>query len=104
MPKAAREFAQAFAQAQRDVLPIAYVVDVADTEAGYQVIELNQFSWSGRYLDNRPLSLYKAVHDYFNQNAEYQVVEALPLPKANHFTQESDSDILAKFEAAKNAD
>lgn len=100
VPKAVREFAQAFAQAQRDVLPIAYVVDVADTEAGYQVIELNQFSWSGRYLDNRPLPLYKAVHDYFNQNAEYQVVEALPLPKADHFSSTSDTDLLAKFESA----
>jgi hypothetical protein len=102
VPKAVREFAQAFAQAQQHVLPIAYVVDVADTEAGYQVIELNQFSWSGRYLDNRPLPLYKAVHDYFNRNAEYKVVATLPTPTADHFTQKSDSDLIAKFEAANN--
>lgn len=85
------DFASDFAHAQQQVLPIAYVVDIADTDEGYKVIELNQVPWSGRYLDNDPMAFFRAIHDHYNTGATYQRIEPMEAPAA----ESADDEILA---------
>ncbi|MDU8351068.1 ATP-grasp domain-containing protein [Pseudomonas syringae pv. actinidiae] len=98
VPTALIEAAQVFADAQQSVLPIVYVVDIAETDKGFQVVELNQFSWSGRYLDNCPQKLFSDIQDHYNRDARFSLIEPLSTPEASHFeSSDASHDLVAKF-------
>lgn len=78
VPEVVRVFAGQFADCHKQVLPVGYVVDIAETDKGLQVIELNPFGQSGRYLDNDPLPLYEAVAA--RHPGDLPGVEPRPLP------------------------
>ncbi|MBB4866809.1 hypothetical protein HNP46_005716 [Pseudomonas nitritireducens] len=96
VPLAVRQFAVSFAADQNPLLPIAYALDIAETEQGCQVVELNQFTRSGRYLDNAPLPMYRAIDKHFNSHARIPLIEpmALPMPITD------DEDLKLDFKGA----
>ncbi|MFK4131977.1 ATP-grasp domain-containing protein [Pseudomonas luteola] len=96
VPAEVQAFAKQFAMDQQGVLPISYVVDIAETTQGLQVVELNPTAFSGRYLDNQPLALFKAVHSLFNSGKSLRMVEPMALPARRESVQ-LDSNILAAF-------
>jgi hypothetical protein len=53
----AREFAKSF----KDKLPTVYVADFAETDKGVELVELNPYENSGRYLWNDPTHLFLDV-------------------------------------------
>jgi hypothetical protein len=57
VPEAISDFAQAFAEEHRHLAP-SYVADFCLTDQGPVLIELNSFTYSGRYIDNDPGLLY----------------------------------------------
>ncbi len=79
VPDAVREFATDFAIVNADMAP-AFVADFGMTDRGIVLIEMNDFSNSGRYLDNDPVALYKAL--YANADlARVRYVEPMPIPE-----------------------
>lgn len=79
VPDAVREFATDFAIVNADMAP-AFVADFGMTDRGIVLIEMNDFSNSGRYLDNDPVALYKAL--YANADlACVRYVEPMPIPE-----------------------
>jgi hypothetical protein len=60
VPQDAIAFAQAFAEQEKNY-PLLYVLDVARTIKGYQVVELNPYESSGRYANNDPAAFIYAI-------------------------------------------
>ncbi|MFS1427779.1 ATP-grasp domain-containing protein [Vibrio splendidus] len=58
-PNEVLEHAQAFAGRMKETLPIAYVADFAETDKGIELVEINPYENSGRYLWNCPLALQR---------------------------------------------
>lgn len=86
-PKSVIEYAQEFASRMLDILPVVYVADFAETDKGIELIEINPYENSGRYLWNDPVSLYvdvKALGNTkltpsLNYSAIYQPEKRKPL-------------------------
>lgn len=77
-------FAAHFARDHAGTFGPAYVVDVAETDKGFQVIELNPFAASGRYLDNCPKELYQAIYEAFGgPDATREPLVAIPEPNTD---------------------
>ena len=90
VPESVRSFARDFAQDHANVFPIAYVLDVCESDKGLQVIELNQFEYSGRYIGNKPLPMYKAMNEHFNAGKSLSIIKPLPLPSQPEKVKEVD--------------
>lgn len=60
-PTMISDFATSFAQCHKSVLPPHYVLDLAVTTDGVQIVELNPIPASGRYVDNKPSQIYEKL-------------------------------------------
>ncbi|MGD1524220.1 ATP-grasp domain-containing protein [Vibrio harveyi] len=61
IPSKVMEFAERFGGDFKGYLPHIYVMDIAATDKGLQLVELNPYEHSGRYFGNKPESFYRAL-------------------------------------------
>lgn len=61
IPQEVGEFASEFASEALSYMPPIYVMDIAETDKGLQLVELNPYEHSGRYHGNKPDSFYSAL-------------------------------------------
>lgn len=65
------DFCKKFVDKYKNKLPLFYILDVAETDKGIEIIELNPFELSGRYLENCPILLAKKLQDMSSNYAGF---------------------------------
>lgn len=68
IPNDAKVFAKSFIEAYKGNIASAYVLDIAKTDKGYQLVEINPLPNSGRYLNNIPNQIYNLLLNEFADN------------------------------------
>lgn len=95
VPESVIEFTQRFAREHVDQLPGLYVLDVAETTAGLQVVELNNVENSGRYLSNDPAAFFDTLHQQYNRGVSFPYRQPIAIPSKREAF-ESDLALLLK--------
>lgn len=72
VPSEAKQFAKGFIDSYSNSIASVYVLDIAKTDKGYQIVEINPMPNSGRYLNNLPLPLFNMVMKEFANNKEVE--------------------------------
>ncbi len=80
VPESVISFTRRFAQEYEGKLPGLYVLDVAETTDGLQVVELNNYENSGRYLSNNPAAFYETLHQQYNRGVSFPYKQPMPVP------------------------
>lgn len=61
IPDSIKLFANSFVETHKNIFPKHYVLDLAVTDVGIQIIELNPIPQSGRYVDNNVEMIYHTL-------------------------------------------
>lgn len=93
VPKAIREFAEAFGTANAH-LAKGFVADFCMTAKGPALIEMNDFCYSGRYFDNDPAALYTDIRRHFGDPAFELIEPSVKVPTMPE-TEHPDPDRVA---------
>lgn len=56
-------------------LPDHFVMDIARTEKGFQLVEINPFCGSGRYLDNDPEAMLRDLMRFYDMTSDLMPVD-----------------------------
>lgn len=70
VPLDAKNFAKGFIEAYEGIISDSYVLDIAKTNKGYQIVEINPVPNSGRYLNNSPSQIFNMVIREFGNNTD----------------------------------
>lgn len=96
VPDEVGQFAQVFAEQHRHVAP-AYVADFCLTDKGPALVELNDFAYAGRYVDNDPGLLYCDLERFVGVDRSVLCDPRVPVPpKAETLRPETD-DVVVDF-------
>lgn len=80
VPDDAIAFARQVVQDNMGIFGSAYVLDIAKTDLGYQVVEVNPIANAGRYLNNRAPAIYAALFAKKNRSPIPLMPSWLPIP------------------------
>ncbi|EGR5926742.1 ATP-grasp domain-containing protein [Vibrio parahaemolyticus] len=80
-PKHVQDYAQDFASKFKDRIPLICVADFAETTKGVELIEINPYENSGRYLMNDPEKLFLAIMELSDGDKLKTSNEGLFIPK-----------------------
>lgn len=79
VPQRLRSFANEFGRAHGH-LAKAFVADFGMTDQGPVLIELNEFGYSGRYVDNDPIALFQDLAVLFDLRGIHLIAPQVPTP------------------------
>lgn len=103
VPDCVHDFAVQVSKDNCGLFGKGYVLDIAKTDKGYQVIELNPVPNAGRYLGNNPCQIYRALMDAFGKDNDFELISlqlGIPSEHENHHSDDiawEENDLLSRL-------